>query len=172
MTTEKVIATPFNTISILGLYLFILPKLSYILSLCTSITMSCYWRVANNYALWFKWAGGTFAMYSLLCQHTSVGGQSRKLSQFTAIADSQLSHFHTAWEEKPSKVKKWLEHHKHAQEILLFVVMLGTCMLIGDGILTPAISGEKILLLISSSKKSSFLLSLRSCISWYSMFMQ
>lgn len=91
--------------------------------------------------------GGTFAMYSLLCQHTTVGGQSRKLSQFTVMADSQLSHFHNAWGEvkEPSRVKKWLEQHKNAQGILLFVVMLGTCMLIGDGVLTPTISGEKLL---------------------------
>ena len=86
-------------------------------------------------------------MYSLLCQHTTVGGQSRKLSQFTADGDSQLSHFHNAWGEdkEPSRMKKWLENHKNAQGLLLFVVMLGTCMLIGDGVLTPAISGEKLL---------------------------
>ncbi|KAG0567231.1 hypothetical protein KC19_7G120000 [Ceratodon purpureus] len=85
--------------------------------------------------------GGTFAMYSLLCQHTDVGTQSRKLSQFSAQAEHQLTHFHYAWEEKkPSRVKTWLENHKHAQELLLLVVMLGTCMFIGDGVLTPAIS--------------------------------
>jgi KUP system potassium uptake protein len=28
-----------------------------------------------------------------------------------------------------------------ARRLLLFIAMLGTCMLIGDGILTPAISG-------------------------------
>ena len=97
-------------------------------------------------------------MYSLLCQHTDVGGQARKFSRFTAQADSQLSHFHVAaWEDKkPSKVKKWLENHKLAQQVLLLVVMLGTCMLIGDGVLTPAISGEKLLFLTSGSKISVF----------------
>ena len=45
-------------------------------------------------------------------------------------------------------MSKWLEHHKTAQKVLLFVVMLGTCMLIGDGILTPAISGNDLLPLL------------------------
>lgn len=86
-------------------------------------------------------------MYSLICQHTDVGGQTRKISKFSANADSQLSHFHNGLEDKEhSKVREWLERNKCAQEVLLFVVMLGTCMLIGDGILTPAISGEKLLL--------------------------
>ncbi|KAG0584563.1 hypothetical protein M758_3G219400 [Ceratodon purpureus] len=77
-------------------------------------------------------------MYSLLCQHTNVGGQARKLSERTAIADSQLSHFQQS--EKPSRVRNWLEHNEFGQQALLFVVMMGTCMLIGDGVLTPAIS--------------------------------
>jgi hypothetical protein len=103
------------------------------------------------------WAGGTFAMYSLLCQHTNVGGQARKLSESTAFADSQLSHFQQS--EKPSRVRKWLEHNERGQQALLFVVMMGTCMLIGDGVLTPAISGEKILLSSTRSKILYFLFS-------------
>ena len=95
-------------------------------------------------------AGGTFAMYSLLCQHTNVGGQARKLSERTAIADSQLSHFQQS--EKPSRVRNWLEHNEFGQQALLFVVMMGTCMLIGDGVLTPAISGEMFLVFSSDSK--------------------
>jgi len=98
------------------------------------------------------WAGGTFAMYSLLCQYTKIGGYAKKLSLFTSSIDSQLSHFHNREVNKPSKVGKWLEYHKYGQQVLLFIVMLGTCMLIGDGVLTPAISGEKLILLSSSSK--------------------
>jgi KUP system potassium uptake protein len=41
-----------------------------------------------------------------------------------------------------NKVRVWLEGNKKAQQVLLAVVMMGTCMLIGDGVLTPAISGE------------------------------
>lgn len=107
----------------------------------SKITYGLFWEMFET--------GGTFAMYSLLCQHTNVGGHARKLSQWSASADSQLSHFHKAWEDKKSnKMRKCLEHHKTAQKVLLFVVMLGTCMLIGDGILTPAISGKYLLPLL------------------------
>ena len=34
------------------------------------------------------------------------------------------------------------EHNSYIQTVLLLVVLLGTCMLIGDGVLTPTISGE------------------------------
>lgn len=39
-----------------------------------------------------------------------------------------------------SRVKKILENHKNLHTALLIVVLLGTCMVVGDGILTPAIS--------------------------------
>ncbi|CAN7139390.1 unnamed protein product, partial [Brassica rapa subsp. narinosa] len=39
-----------------------------------------------------------------------------------------------------AKTKKWLESKESRKTALLFVVLLGTCMMIGDGILTPAIS--------------------------------
>lgn len=40
-----------------------------------------------------------------------------------------------------SKVKMVLEKHKCLHTALLVLVLLGTCMVIGDGLLTPAISG-------------------------------
>jgi hypothetical protein len=96
-------------------------------------------------------------MYSLLCRHTDVGTQSRKFSQFSAQVEYQLSHFHYAWEEKKSsRVKMWLQNHKHAQEVLLLVVMLGTCMFISDGVLTLAILDENLLLLTSGDKNCFF----------------
>ncbi|CAF2013041.1 hypothetical protein Bca4012_079145 [Brassica carinata] len=39
-----------------------------------------------------------------------------------------------------AKTKKWLESKESRKTALLFVVLLGTCMMIGDGVLTPAIS--------------------------------
>ena len=42
-----------------------------------------------------------------------------------------------------AKTKKWLESKESRKTALLFVVLLGTCMMIGDGILTPAISGNQ-----------------------------
>ena len=40
-----------------------------------------------------------------------------------------------------SWLKSTLENSKFAKQILLFATMLGTSMLIGDGVLTPCISG-------------------------------
>jgi K+ transporter len=34
-----------------------------------------------------------------------------------------------------------MEKHKKLHTALLVMVMIGTCMVIGDGVLTPAISG-------------------------------
>lgn len=41
-----------------------------------------------------------------------------------------------------SPLKRFLEKHKRLWTALLIVVLFGASMVIGDGILTPAISGE------------------------------
>ncbi|XP_030552769.1 potassium transporter 20-like [Rhodamnia argentea] len=41
---------------------------------------------------------------------------------------------------RASSMKSFLENRKAAKYLLLFVIMLGTAMVIGDGILTPCIS--------------------------------
>lgn len=43
--------------------------------------------------------------------------------------------------ENRSRLAKFFKKSVVARRMLLFVAMLGTCMVIGDGILTPAISG-------------------------------
>ncbi|THU68222.1 hypothetical protein C4D60_Mb08t01640 [Musa balbisiana] len=82
--------------------------------------------------------GGTFALYSLICRHANVS-----LLPNRQVADEELSTY--KYECPPeitnrSRIKVWLEKHKNLHVALLIVVMLGTCMVIGDGILTPAIS--------------------------------
>ncbi|KAJ7524970.1 hypothetical protein O6H91_17G030200 [Diphasiastrum complanatum] len=82
--------------------------------------------------------GGTFALYSKLCRHTKINVNAGQ--QYSRLdSDMNLSHY-----DKPktlrSKTKQLLETSKAAQNILLFVVMMGTCMVMGDGVLTPAIS--------------------------------
>ncbi|PNY12033.1 potassium transporter 2-like protein [Trifolium pratense] len=81
--------------------------------------------------------GGTFALYSLICRHAKVS-----LLPNRQHADEALSSY--KMEEPPekdnSKVKMLLEKYKTLHTALLIVVLLGTCMVIGDGVLTPAIS--------------------------------
>ncbi|KAK6947294.1 Potassium transporter, partial [Dillenia turbinata] len=82
--------------------------------------------------------GGTFALYSLLCRHARFS-----LLPNQQAADEELS----AYKYGPSSqfasdslFKRFLEKHKSFRTVLLVLVLFGASMVIGDGILTPAIS--------------------------------
>ncbi|XP_050250932.1 potassium transporter 2 [Quercus robur] len=82
--------------------------------------------------------GGTFALYSLICRHARVS-----LLPNRQVADEALSTYKL--EQPPekknsSRVKFVLEKYKWLHTALLILVLVGTCMVIGDGVLTPAIS--------------------------------
>ncbi|KAI7738493.1 hypothetical protein M8C21_016455 [Ambrosia artemisiifolia] len=82
--------------------------------------------------------GGTFALYSLICRHVKVS-----LLPNRQTADESLSTYKLKQppkRENGSKVKTLLEKHKTLHTALLILVLLGTCMVIGDGVLTPVIS--------------------------------
>lgn len=86
--------------------------------------------------------GGTFALYSLLCRHAKVN----PLPSFQS-ADEDLSAYKKDFISPPSssfggRLKSRLEKHRVLQRFLLVLALLGACMVIGDGILTPAISGN------------------------------
>lgn len=86
--------------------------------------------------------GGTFALYSLLCRHARVCSLPN-----CQLADEELSEYkkdgmasnnnRSFW---GSSLKSTLEKHKILQRLLLVLALIGTCMVIGDGVLTPAIS--------------------------------
>ncbi|XP_022987921.1 potassium transporter 6-like [Cucurbita maxima] len=85
--------------------------------------------------------GGTFALYSLLCRHARVNALPN-----TQLADSELTDFKMDVLGPPSqesfgfKLKSALEKRQVLQKFLLVLALIGACMVIGDGILTPAIS--------------------------------
>lgn len=88
--------------------------------------------------------GGTFALYSLLCRHARVNPLPS-----CQLADEDLSEYKKdAMRMSPtgtsfsSRLKSTLERHKVLQRFLLVLALIGTCMVIGDGVLTPSISGE------------------------------
>lgn len=88
-------------------------------------------------------AGGTFALYSLLCRHARLS----TLTNQEAI-DEELSAYMTeksrdTWQS--SALKLFLDKHPRCRNGLLIFVLLGTCMAICDGIFTPAISGNTII---------------------------
>ncbi|CAI9752656.1 unnamed protein product [Fraxinus pennsylvanica] len=86
--------------------------------------------------------GGTFALYSLLCRHarlsTLPNGQ---------LADEDLYEYKRDGISSANRglglglsLRSTLEKHRLLQKMLLALALIGTCMVIGDGVLTPAIS--------------------------------
>eukprot|EP00253_Pinus_taeda_P000857 PITA_00857 len=83
--------------------------------------------------------GGTFALYSLICRHAKVSvvpnqqAEDRELSSYKlAVPSREL--------KRALKIKEALEKSNAAKTILLILALLGTSMVIGDGVLTPCIS--------------------------------
>uniref|UniRef100_A0A2P2MWA1 Uncharacterized protein MANES_13G031700 n=1 Tax=Rhizophora mucronata TaxID=61149 RepID=A0A2P2MWA1_RHIMU len=83
--------------------------------------------------------GGTFALYSLICRYAKVN----KLPNHQP-ADEHISSFRlklpTPELERALNIKENLERRSSLKTFLLLLVLMGTSMIIGDGILTPAIS--------------------------------
>lgn len=79
-------------------------------------------------------------MYALLCRHLKL---SIILNQ--QEADEKLSLYQLEQPESESargvRFRQLLEKHAFLKTGLLLIVLLGTCMVIGDGALTPALSG-------------------------------
>lgn len=84
--------------------------------------------------------GGTFALYSLLCRHARVSSLPN-----CQLADEELSSYknevpNLALSSFGSRLKSTLEKHRVLQRFLLVLALVGACMVIGDGVLTPALS--------------------------------
>lgn len=83
--------------------------------------------------------GGPFALYSLLCRHAKLS-----LLPNQQAADEELSTYYregfSAQHGSSPWLRRFLEKHKKVKTGLLLVVLCGASMVIGDGVLTPAIS--------------------------------
>ncbi|GAV71193.1 LOW QUALITY PROTEIN: K_trans domain-containing protein [Cephalotus follicularis] len=83
--------------------------------------------------------GGTFALYSLICRYAKVNMLPNRQQ-----ADEHISSFRlrlpTPELERAIQIKETLERRSFLKTLLLLLVLMGTSMVIGDGILTPAIS--------------------------------
>ncbi|CAN4080372.1 unnamed protein product [Withania somnifera] len=86
----------------------------------------------------YVFPGGTFALYSLLCRHAKIKTIPNQHRTDEALTTYSRSTFHE--HSFAAKTKRWLEAYPFRKTSLLILVVIGTCMLIGDGILTPAIS--------------------------------
>ncbi|XP_035540140.1 putative potassium transporter 12 isoform X2 [Juglans regia] len=91
--------------------------------------------------------GGTFALYSLICRYANVN-----LLPNRQAADEYISSFRlklpTPELERALNIKETLERRSSLKTLLLLLVLMGTSMIIGDGILTPAISGAVVIISI------------------------
>ncbi|KAB1221061.1 Potassium transporter 5 [Morella rubra] len=83
--------------------------------------------------------GGTFALYSLICRYAKVS-----LTPNQQAEDREVSHYQLEVPNRRLKmasfVKSVLEKNEKVKYLILFITMLGTSMVLGDGILTPCIS--------------------------------
>jgi len=84
--------------------------------------------------------GGTFALYSLICRYAKVGLIPNQQAEDREVSNFQLE-LPSSREWMASRVKSKLESSQFAKFFLLLATMLGTSMVIGDGVLTPCISG-------------------------------
>ncbi|XP_030474735.1 potassium transporter 11-like isoform X3 [Syzygium oleosum] len=125
-TFPQGVKDPEDVIGALSLIIYsltLIPLLKYVFIVC---------RANDN------GQGGTFALYSLLCRHAkikTIPNQHRTDEELTTYSRST---FHE--QSFAAKTKKWLERRPSRKNALLILVLVGTCMVIGDGILTPAIS--------------------------------
>lgn len=85
--------------------------------------------------------GGTFALYSVICRHAKVS-----LAHYRQPTDLNISSYKLQTPShrmaRATRVKDALENSRFWQNVLLLFVLLGPCLVIGDGSLTPAISGR------------------------------
>ncbi|CAD6336207.1 unnamed protein product [Miscanthus lutarioriparius] len=94
--------------------------------------------------------GGTFALYSLLCRHaraallppgrTAAGDEDQFLDGAGGGTKKANGNAVTLGGGAAASVRRLLQRHKVLQRVLLVLALVGTCMVIGDGVLTPAIS--------------------------------
>ncbi|KAI3932234.1 hypothetical protein MKW98_024954 [Papaver atlanticum] len=82
--------------------------------------------------------GGTFALYSLLCRHGRLGILPNQQEADERLASYGMDGSADTWQS--ALLKSFFAKHSKFRNVLLIFVLLGTCMAIGDGVLTPAIS--------------------------------
>ncbi|KAJ8749724.1 hypothetical protein K2173_012275 [Erythroxylum novogranatense] len=82
--------------------------------------------------------GGTFALYSLLCRHAKLSILPNQQATDEKLSTCAPEVSPDTWES--NALKSFFEKHPSLGKSLLIFVLFGTCMAIGDGVLTPTIS--------------------------------
>nr|CAG8583605.1 5659_t:CDS:2 [Entrophospora candida] len=79
--------------------------------------------------------GGTFALYSLICRHSSLSVRGKERSDDLTIMNYDSKSIHSLKDKK-----NIISGNKFVQNALLILVLLGASLIMSDGLLTPAIS--------------------------------
>ncbi|KAI3732748.1 hypothetical protein L1987_63956 [Smallanthus sonchifolius] len=82
--------------------------------------------------------GGTFALYSLLCRHAKLCMLPNQQETDEKLSAYGVKKTAETWQS--FALKSFFEKHTKFRKGLLIFLLLGTCMTIGDGVFTPAIS--------------------------------
>nr|XP_018685916.1 PREDICTED: probable potassium transporter 13 isoform X3 [Musa acuminata subsp. malaccensis] len=89
--------------------------------------------------------GGTFALYSLMCRNSKMG-----LLSTPHAAQEHLTAYnpevHCDETRTSLSIKRFIEKNQSSRLVLLLFVLLGTSMVIGDGVLTPTMSDYTVLI--------------------------
>lgn len=91
--------------------------------------------------IFWKWiAGGTFALYSLICRNANVSLIPNQLPSDARISGFGLK-VPSPELERSLIIKEKLEASMVLKKLLLILVLAGTAMVIADAVVTPAMSG-------------------------------
>ncbi|XP_056686706.1 potassium transporter 7 isoform X2 [Spinacia oleracea] len=80
--------------------------------------------------------GGTLALYSLLRRHTKFS----LLPNHQAADEELQAYYRPGYVTRYSSFRRFLEKNKKFRTCLLLIVLFASCMLIGEGVFTPALS--------------------------------
>ncbi|KAK6915454.1 Potassium transporter [Dillenia turbinata] len=97
--------------------------------------------------------GGTFALYSLICRHAKVSLIPDPRTEDKEVSTYQLDASNHRL-GLAFNLKSFLENSQHAKKILFLITILGTSMVIGDGVLTPCTSVVSAVAGLKESKSS------------------
>eukprot|EP00250_Pteridium_aquilinum_P008232 c17788_g1_i1 orf=861-3326(-) len=90
--------------------------------------------------------GGTFALYSLLCRHAKLSllpnqqQADEKVSTYKVENSKRNRDVADIKDRRIALISSFFENNYYMRVGLLLLVLLATCMVIGDGIVTPSIS--------------------------------
>lgn len=81
--------------------------------------------------------GGTFSLYSLLCQHAQVG-----LLPYNQVADDTVLAYEMGcyYQRDVRNENKWFKNSKKSRYLMLFMALIGSSIVISAGVLVPVLS--------------------------------